>query len=95
VFRVPRTRLLLRLTGVLLACRYGPGVDPMTPAAPLRLALSPDEAAASLGVSRDYLDEHVAPELRWVRRGRRKFVSVRELEAWLEREAAPTLEANR
>jgi len=67
----------------------------MTPAAPLRLALSPDEAAASLGVSRDYLDEHVAPELRWVRRGRRKFVSVRELEAWLEREAAPTLEANR
>jgi hypothetical protein len=29
----------------------------------MRLALSPDEAAASLGVSRDFLDEHVAPEL--------------------------------
>ena len=28
-----------------------------------RLALSPDEAAAALGVSRDYLDEHVAPDL--------------------------------
>ena len=59
----------------------------------LRLALSPDEAAAALGVSRDYLDEHVAPELRWVRRGRRKFVSVRELERWLEAAAARTLEA--
>lgn len=57
----------------------------------LRLALSPDEAAAALGVSRDYLDEHIAPELRWVRRGRRKFVAVRELERWLEREAVRTL----
>ena len=56
-----------------------------------RLALSPDEAAAALGVSRDYLDEHVSPELRWVRRGRRKFVAVRELEAWLEREGTQTL----
>ena len=57
-----------------------------------RLALSPDEAAAAVGVSRDYLDEHVGPELRWVRRGRRKFVSVRELERWLDESAARTLE---
>jgi excisionase family DNA binding protein len=57
-----------------------------------RLALSPDEAAASIGVSRDYLDEHVAAELRWVRRGRRRFVAVAELERWLERVAARTLE---
>jgi hypothetical protein len=49
-----------------------------------RLALSPDEAAAAIGVSRDYLDEHVAHELRWVRRGRRKFVAVKELERWLD-----------
>ena len=56
-----------------------------------RLALSPDEAAASIGVSRDYLDEHIAPELKWVRRGRRKFVSIRELEAWLEKSGALTL----
>jgi excisionase family DNA binding protein len=49
-----------------------------------RLALSPDEAAATLGVSRDYLDEHIARELRWVRRGRRKFVAVKELEQWLD-----------
>jgi excisionase family DNA binding protein len=56
----------------------------MTP----RLALSPDEAAAVLGCSRDFFDEHVAPELRMVRRGRRRFVAVRELERWLDRSAA-------
>lgn len=53
-----------------------------------RLALSPDEAATSIGVSRDFFDEHVAPELRIVRRGRRRLVPVREIEAWLDREAA-------
>lgn len=57
-----------------------------------RLALSPDQAAHALGVSRDFLDEHIAGELRWVRRGRRKLVSIRELEAWLDRSAARTLE---
>lgn len=57
----------------------------------VRLALSPDEAAAALGVSRDYLDEHIGPELRWVRRGRRKFVSVAELQRWLEGAATATL----
>lgn len=56
-----------------------------------RLALSPDEAASSLGVSRDYLDEHIAAELRWVRRGRRKFVAIRELELWLDRASGRTL----
>jgi hypothetical protein len=61
-------------------------------AQPLRVALSPDEAAAALGVSRDYLDEHVADELRWVRGGRRKFVAVRELERWLDRASARALE---
>jgi excisionase family DNA binding protein len=57
-----------------------------------RLALSPDEAAAALGVSRDYLDEHIGGELRWVRRGRRKLVAVVEIERWLERSAARTIE---
>ena len=56
------------------------------------LALSPDEAAAALSVSRDFFDEHIAGELRWVRRGRRKFVAVRELERWLEQSAALTVE---
>jgi excisionase family DNA binding protein len=56
-----------------------------------RLALTVSEAAEALGVS-DFLREHIAPELRWVRRGRRNLVSMRELEAWLEREAKRTLE---
>jgi excisionase family DNA binding protein len=53
-----------------------------------RLAVSPDEAAALLGVSRDYLDEHVIPELRVVRRGRRILIAVGELQRWLDRSAA-------
>lgn len=57
-----------------------------------RLALSPAEAAVALGVSRDYFDEHIACELRIVRRGRRKLVAVKELERWLEREAARVIE---
>jgi hypothetical protein len=52
------------------------------------LAVGPDEAAEMLSVSRDHLDRHIAHELAWVRRGRRKVVSVRELERWLERSAA-------
>lgn len=53
-----------------------------------RLAVSPDEAAAVLGVSRDYFDEHVIGELRVVRRGRRILVALGELERWLDHAAA-------
>ncbi len=53
-----------------------------------RLAVSPDEAAAILGVSRDYFDEHVIGELRVVRRGRRILVPLAEIQRWLERNAA-------
>lgn len=60
-----------------------------------RLALSPNEAAAALGVSRDYFDDHIGPELRIVRRGRRKLVPVREIESWLDREAGHLLEGHR
>jgi excisionase family DNA binding protein len=52
-----------------------------------RLALTKVEAARALGVSVDFLDEHVAHELRMVRRGRRRLVPVRELERWLEEHA--------
>jgi excisionase family DNA binding protein len=52
-----------------------------------RLALSPDEAAPLLGVSRDYLDEHVIAELRIVRRGRRILIALTELERWLDQNA--------
>jgi len=52
-----------------------------------RLALRPSEAAESLGWSRDFFDEHIAPELRWIRRGRLKLVAVAELQGWLRRSA--------
>ncbi|MGI8461207.1 MAG: helix-turn-helix domain-containing protein [Solirubrobacterales bacterium] len=52
-----------------------------------RLSVSPGEAAEMLGVSRDYLDEHVIQELRIVRRGRRILIALAELERWLDRAA--------
>ena len=55
---------------------------------PERLTLTPTEAAGSLGVSRDYFDAHVRPELRVVRRGRLVLVPVSELRKWVETNAA-------
>lgn len=52
-----------------------------------RLSLSKQEAADALGVSIDFFDEHIAHELRMVRRGRRRLIPVRELERWLDRHA--------
>lgn len=52
-----------------------------------RLALSPAEAAESLGVSRDFFDEHIRDELRLVRRGRLRLIPLAELERWLAAEA--------
>jgi excisionase family DNA binding protein len=49
-----------------------------------RLALTPDQAAEALGVSRDTLERHILRELRVVRRGRRILISVTELERWLD-----------
>jgi len=59
-----------------------------------RLALSISEAAQALGVSDDFLREHILDELRVVHRGRRRLVPVRELERWLEREAARPLQGH-
>ena len=52
-----------------------------------RLALSKAEAAEALGVSVDFLEAHVMPELRVVRKGRRRLIAVAELERWLEASA--------
>jgi hypothetical protein len=49
-----------------------------------RLAMSKQEAAQALGVSMNFFDAEIAPELRMVRRGRRRLVPVRELERWLQ-----------
>ena len=60
-----------------------------------RLALSKAEAAEVLGVSVDYLDEHVLPELRIVYRGRRRLIPIRELERWLDVAAINAPDAQR
>ena len=57
-----------------------------------RLALTVAEAAASLGVSDDFFREHVAPELRIVRAGRKRLIAVKELERWLSTSAARILD---
>ena len=59
----------------------------------LRLTLTPHEAAEALGVSRDFFDEHVKRELRVVRRGRLVLVPVRELERWVDVNAARVLDS--
>jgi hypothetical protein len=54
-----------------------------------RLCVKPDEAAEILGVSRDFFDEHIKPELRIIRRGSKTIlISVVELERWVDHSAA-------
>jgi hypothetical protein len=53
-----------------------------------RLTLSKAEAAASLGVSVDFLESHVMPDLRVIRKGRLVLIPVRELERWVDLNAA-------
>jgi len=48
-----------------------------------RIALTSAEAAAAIGVGPDFFDENVAPELRLIRRGRKRLVPVVELERWV------------
>lgn len=50
-----------------------------------RLALTPSEAAASLGVGRSFFYEQILPEIRTIRRGRKRLVPVVELEDWIRR----------
>jgi hypothetical protein len=57
------------------------------PASFPRIALTPPEAAAAIGVGPDFFDEKVAPELRLVRRGRKRLVPVAELERWVAESA--------
>ena len=56
-----------------------------------RLALDVTEACEALGVSWDFWREHVAPDVRIVRRGRRKLVPVAALERWLDENAERAL----
>ncbi|HWW67220.1 MAG TPA: hypothetical protein VNY83_04495 [Solirubrobacterales bacterium] len=52
-----------------------------------RIALTPAEAAAAIGVGPDFFDVNVAPELRLIRRGRKRLVPVTELERWVTESA--------
>ncbi len=54
------------------------------------LALNLKDAAAALDVSDEFFREHVKPELRIVRRGRRQFIARTELERWLTESSEPT-----
>ena len=56
-----------------------------------RLALSVAEACEALGVGWDFWAEHVAPDVRIVRRGRRRLVPVAELARWLDANAERAL----
>ncbi len=48
------------------------------------LALTVEQAAAALSLSWDAFHEHVQPEIRLVRVGRRKLVSTTELQRFLD-----------
>jgi excisionase family DNA binding protein len=56
-----------------------------------RLAITKVEAAESLGVSVDFLEDHVIHELRIVRRGRRLLIPLDELARWIDRNSHRTL----
>jgi len=56
-----------------------------------RIALTPPEAAAAIGVGPDFFDANVAPELRLIRRGRKRLVPVSELERWTAENASRVL----
>jgi hypothetical protein len=58
----------------------------MKPTAPV-LAVSIEDACASLGVSWKTWREHIEPEVRVVRVGRCKRVAVAELSRWLDEHA--------
>lgn len=56
-----------------------------------RIALTPPEAAAAIGVGPDFFDANVAPDLRLIRRGRKRLVPVSELERWATENAERVL----
>jgi hypothetical protein len=56
-----------------------------------RIALTPAEAAAAIGVGPDFFDANVAPELRLIRRGRKRLIPVSELERWTAENAEQVL----
>jgi hypothetical protein len=60
----------------------------------LRLALTREESAASLGISLDSFERYVQPDLKLIRPdgSRLRLVPVAELERWVQENATATLE---
>ena len=71
----------------MTAARIRPASKPKVP----RLTLSRSEAADALGVSVDFLEQHVLHDLKMVRRGRRCLIPLAELQRWIESNAHRTL----
>lgn len=63
----------------------------MNPAPVPRVALTREEAAASLGVSLRFFAGEIQPELKLIRRGKVRLVPLRELERWADENARLTL----
>jgi hypothetical protein len=61
---------------------YPPGLQPVP-----RVAVTLEEAAASIGVSLAHFRRHVLPELHTIRSGATRLVPVVELSRWAERAA--------
>ena len=59
--------------------------------APPRLTLTKAEAAACLGVSVDFFEQHVQPDLAVIRQGRLVLIPVVALERWVAEHARQTL----
>jgi len=56
-----------------------------------RVALTPPEAAASLGVGPDFFDINIRPVLKVIRRGSKVLIPVEELERWARESAERVL----
>jgi hypothetical protein len=56
-----------------------------------RVALTPPEAAAALGVGPDFFDVNIRPELKVIRRGSKRLIPVSELQRWCEQNAERVL----
>jgi excisionase family DNA binding protein len=56
-----------------------------------RFALTPAEAAASLGCGIDFFNEYVRPHLRLIRKGRKVLVPCSELQRWVDENAEHAL----
>jgi hypothetical protein len=55
---------------------------------PRRLAYSPIEVGELLGVSVDFVERRILPDLRVIRKGRKVLIPVASIESWVDREAA-------